>query len=492
MFKFFKRKQEKVPPKKQRGYDGASRGRLTSDWFPGSMSADMEINSSLTILRNRSRDMVRNNPYAVNAQRIVRNNVVGVGIGFQSQIKDDKGQLINDLNTEIEEKFRYWCRKQNCHTAGLLSLNEICQVIMNECFEAGEIIIRKVYKAFGDSYVPYALEVIEADRLAEQYSRPVDSSGRSVRMGVERDQWGRPTAYYFHRTHPGDLIFGGGISEMDLVRVPAKEIFHLYIMERFPQTRGIPWMHSAIRRLRDTGGYTEAEIVAARASANIAGFIRSEASDEAPEDKEGEVFQIKPGAFLHLAPGEDVTPFTPNRQTAAIEPFMRFMIREIAAGIGVSYESLSRDYSQSNYSSSRLSLLDDRVVWRILQGWLISNFLQRVFKDWMDMAVLSGELKLPNYEQDPRRYCQIRFRPPGWSWIDPTKEVQAYKEAVKAGFMTVGDVIAQTGQGSDFEDTMKARRSELDLMDSMNLSFDTNGTSRSEPPPVTTDGDKKE
>ena len=60
----------------------------------------------------------------------------------------------------------------------------------------------------------------------------------------------------------------------------------------------------------------------------------------------------------------------------------------------------------------------------------------------MDMAVLSGELKLPNYEQDPRRYCQIRFRPPGWSWIDPTKEVQAYKEAVKAGFMTTVPFLA--------------------------------------------------
>ena len=53
---------------------------------------------------------------------------------------------------------------------------------------------------------------------------------------------------------------------------------------------------------------------------------------------------------------------------------MRFMLREIAAGTGVSYESLSRDYSQSNYSSSRLALIDDRDLWRVFQTLVYSKF----------------------------------------------------------------------------------------------------------------------
>ena len=51
----------------------------------------------------------------------------------------------------------------------------------------------------------------------------------------------------------------------------------------------------------------------------------------------------------------------------------------LAAGCGPSYESLSRDYSQSNYSSSRLSLLDDRDLWRVLQQW----WLRRSTMCWM-------------------------------------------------------------------------------------------------------------
>lgn len=453
-----------------RGYDAARRGRLSSDWVTGSGSADSELYVSLSTMRDRSRDMIRNNPYAASAQRIVRNNVVGVGIGFQSQIKFPDGTLDDKLNTEIEGKFLEWSRKKNCHTAGILSLNEICNTILSQAFEAGEILIRKRFMAFGDSRIPFALEVIEADRLADRYNRQRDNNGHTIRMGVEVDQWGRPVAYFFLKGHPGD--YGLGIALTDLERVPANEVIHLYIAERFPQTRGVPWLHTAISRLRDMGGYTEAEVVAARSSACIAGFIHSE-SDDSPENKEGSVLQVKPGAFVHLAPGEDISAFNPNRPTNSLEPFMRFMIREVATGIGVSYESLSRDYSQSNYSSSRLSLLDDRITWRILQGWLVSNFLYEVYKDWLNMAVLCGEVRIRDFETDPQKYRQARFRPPGWSWIDPTKEVQAYKEAVKAGFMTLSDVIAQTGQGSDLEDLLKTRRAELDKQKELDLKFDT-------------------
>ena len=86
-----------------------------------------------------------------------------------------------------------------------------------------------------------------------------------------------------------------------------------------------------------------------------------------------------------------------------------------------------------------------------------------------------------------------RFRPPGWSWVDPTKEVNAMREAVKAGFMTVSDVIAQTGGGQDAEDVFKARRKELDLMDSLGLKFTTTDTkAEDESPPEKPDGEDPE
>ena len=66
----------------------------------------------------------------------------------------------------------------------------------------------------------------------------------------------------------------------------------------------------------------------------------------------------------------------------------------------------------------------------------------------------------------------------------PTKEVGAAKEAVKAGFCTVADVIAATNNGADLEDVLRARRQELDLMDELDLQFDTDPVEPPAPAPA--------
>jgi HK97 family phage prohead protease len=131
---------------------------------------------------------------------------------------------------------------------------------------------------------------------------------------------------------------------------------------------------------------------------------------------------------LRLAPGEKWETHSPNRPNTALDPFMRYMLREVAAGTGVSYESLSRDYSQSNYSSSRLALLDDRDLWKMLQQWFIRNFREPLHREWLQAAVLAGAMPgiaLAEYALDRAKFEAARFKPRGWSWVDPTKEVAA-------------------------------------------------------------------
>jgi lambda family phage portal protein len=147
----------------------------------------------------------------------------------------------------------------------------------------------------------------------------------------------------------------------------------------------------------------------------------------------------------------------------------------MAAGTGVSYESLSRDYSQSNYSSSRLALLDDRDLWRTFQLWWMRSFREELHEEWLQAAVLAGVVNIPleQYATNPEKFEAATFKARGWSWIDPTAEVAAYKEAVKAGFITVSEVIAQTGNGLDLEDVLDERERELNEMKGKGLDFDT-------------------
>ena len=147
------------------------------------------------------------------------------------------------------------------------------------------------------------------------------------------------------------------------------------------------------------------------------------------------------------------------------------MLRAVAAGLGVSFESISKNFSESNYSSSRLSLLEERDAYRVLQRYMIENFHQPIFEAWLDMAVLSGALSLPGYESNPDRYRASKWVPRSWEWVDPQKEVDAYKTAVRCGFKTLAQVIAE--QGGDLDDVLLMRQSELAMLDELNIVTDT-------------------
>lgn len=455
-------------------YNAAKQSRLTAGWGSLVTSADTELSTSLRMLRGRSRALIRDAAYAKRAKVIVVNNVVGAGIGMQAQVTTTRDSLNTRINDEIEAVWGQWSKADSCHTGGLLNFSGIERFAMGQVFEAGEIFLRKYYRKFGKSNIPFALEVIEPERVLDEF-QPSALAPNIVRMGIESDEFRRPVAYWIKRLHPGEMRFSA--TETDAIdRIPADQIIHLRIIDRWPQTRGEPWLHNVIRKLNDMDGYTEAEIIAARAAACYMGIIQKPGEYGNPSDTGGQEITLEAGLIEKLNPGEEFNFVNPNRPNSQLDPFMRFMLREVAAGVGVSYESLSRDYSQSNYSSSRLALIDDRDLWRVLQLWFIQNFRQIIHEEWLQTAILSGAIKKISVEEfanDPQRFLAVRFKPRGWTWIDPNKEVEAYKEAIKAGFMTTSKVISLTGGGDDIEDILKEREHELEMMHEKNLIFDT-------------------
>jgi lambda family phage portal protein len=489
-----------------RMYQSAKNTRLNASWSAPTTSADTELYTSLGTLRGRSRALVRDAAYAKRAKVVVVNNVIGAGMGMQGNVRTSDGKLLKAVNDGIEYAWCEWSRAENCHTGGAMHFNDLERAAMGQVFEAGECFLRLHRRPFGRSAVPLAIELIEAERIADDYSQPVGANGENqVRMGIEVDTFGRAVAYWVRNQHPSEIRYN--ISATDVMyRVPAADMIHLRIVDRWPQTRGEPWMHATARRLNDMDGYSEAEIVAARASAAYMAFIidpnGTTSVGDAPAEDGTRTITMEPGIVETLGPGEDIRFHDPSRPNTAIDPFLRYMLREVAAGVGVSYESLSRDYSQSNYSSSRLALLDDRDLWRTLQQWWIRSLREPLHRIWLEQAALAGAvagLTLEAYLNRTEKYAAVKFKPRGWNWVDPTKEVEAYKEAVLAGFTTVSDVIAQTGNGRDLEDVLQERRSELDMMEELDLEFDTEYVEPPEaapatpaPPSATAEGDSTE
>lgn len=463
-----------------RMYANAVPTRLNQGFPSFNTSADAELLTSLRNLRSRSRQLVRDAAFAKNARRIIQNNVIGTGIKLQALVQTTRGVLSTRVNDAIEAAWEKWCCADSCHTGGEVHFHDMERMAVGQVFETGEIFIRMHRSPFGKSTIPIALEIIEPERVVDGYAQPsaVHGAGSQIRMGVEVDAFRRPIAYWVRDLHPGDVRLD--VARTDRVeRVPAADMFHLRVIDRWPQTRGEPWLHAVAGKLGDMNGYSEAEIIAARGSANYLATIETpdESSSLAQAQPDGSYeFGLQPGTMMKLLAGEKLNFVSPNRPNSALDPFMRFMLREVASGVGVSYESLSRDYSQGNYSSTRLALLDDRDVWKTLQQWFVRSFRQRLHLEWMQAAILSRsipEIDLMQYALGAEKFNEAIFRPRGWSWVDPTKEVAAYKEAVKAGFTTVGSVIAQTSGGDDLEDVLRTRHDELAYMDELQLAFDT-------------------
>lgn len=454
-------------------YAGARITRLNADWFTRWSSADSEIKTSLRLLRDRSRQLVRDNPYARQAKRTTQINVIGSGVKMQAQVMQLRGKKRDDrINTLLETAWEQWCRKDSCDVAGKNSFYMMELLAAGALPESGEVLFRLHRQQFGRSKVPLALELLESDMLDENWQGSTQASGNQWRMGVEVNQWGRPVRYAFHKRHPGDFGFVNPREDNgERVFIPADEIVHLFIPERPNQSRGVPWFASVMDDLHQLEGYEQAAVVRARSAASLMGFVTSPEGEVQGDDVEFDqrVNEFEPGVFKYLAPGESITVPQLDAPDAQYEMFTRAKARRFASGFGCSFETISRDFSQTNYSSSRLSLLEDREHWRMVQQYLIENFHQRVFEAWLDAAVLSGAISLPDYELRPERYNQPRWQARGWSWVDPLKEVEAYKVAEEMGYLTKSQIIAQLG--GDLEENFQQIAREKDLAQQLNLNL---------------------
>ncbi len=466
--KAFRRKMYRMANKLVLGksYRGAEKNRLRQDWLPGGNSPDEDILSELPDLRERSRDLNRNDGVAAGITSTMVTNVVGTGIKPQSRI--DKENLGIDDATAIQ----FQKRAERCwekwvpyaDSAERMDFYEIQQLIDRQILENGEVIILPLM--LKEKYRPYslALEVIESDRLVT----PSDKrSEKSIRSGVKIGARGQPVSYFIQKTHPGDSTLKLRTPNSDkCIEIPARNeygrpnVIHLYWIQRPGQTRGVPFFAPILTYFKDLADYLEAELVAARIAACFSLFIESEDAANMALNRSTEttsantrIEDLEPGMVEYLNPGEKISSFSPERPGASFEPFVDKMLRMIGAALGLPYELVSKDFSKTNYSSARAALLEARRYFRVRQEWISRKLCQPVWDMVIEEAYLRKELDAPNFYTQKQDWCRTRWITPGWAWIDPLKEVKAAQEAVDNNLSSLADEAA--AQGKDWEEIME-------------------------------------
>lgn len=431
-------------------YHAADTSRLMSGWSTASISSDEKILRTRSQLVGRSRDQVEKNDYAKAFIASCRANVVGPnGFVLQSQVEDEAG-ADTVARAAIERAWSDWARAGNCDVTGSLSWLDLQSVFISTIARDGEFLARRVRTVDAGPH-RYALQVLDPMLLDEQLNRDL-ANGHKIRLGVEVNPWGRPVAYWIRSPRYTDTThaFEGRPYE----RYDASEILHVYLAEEPGQIRGLPWLSTALWRLRMLGAYEEAALVAARIGASKMGYFKTPtgegyAGDDV--DSDGAIIEdAAPGEFGQIAEGTELVSWDPTYPSNEFAPFNKAILRGISAGVNVSYHTLSKDLEGVNFSSIRAGLIEERDAWRFLQAWAVEHFARVVFEDWLPMALISGRITSPRGRPMPpdrlEKFRPAYFQTRGWDWVDPDKDGKAKVREIEQGIRSRTETIRERGR----------------------------------------------
>ena len=446
---------EQVVTGPRNAFEGASRGRRTEGWRTPGSSANAETRDQLYMLRNRCRDLVRNNSYAARAVAVIATNTVGAGIilrieGGSEAKRKRAAKLVTD-----------WLDTTLCDADGRNNFYGLEALVMRTVAEAGEALIRRRWRRPTDGLpIPMQLQVLEPDFLDSSKDGPL-GNGNTCYQGVELDALGRRVAYWLFDDHPGDLTRMRSLTSR---RVSAADVIHVFRQDRPGQVRGVPWGAPVIIRMRDFADYEDAQILRQKIAACFAVFVHDdEGGDTGPVGAAAPPLEeIGPGIVEHLPPGRDVRFATPPGVDGYAD-FSRFTLAAVAVGYGITYEALTGDLGNVNFSSGRMGWLE---MARNIEAWqwnmLIPLMCGGVWAWMMEASAIAG-LGLEG--------ISASWTPPRREMIDPVKETEAARDGVRAGIFTQSELIRR--QGYDPETVFQERAAELKRMRELGITFDT-------------------
>jgi lambda family phage portal protein len=472
-----------------------------SGWMPPLQSADTAWLRDKNISNARIRDMQRNEGWITSG--IDRQVDMIVGGVFRLNAKPDAEALgitpkqAHQLGRSIQSAFRSWAEdpvfrndaERYSPFAGQMGL-----MAREFCGMGESVAINRWLDRPGWGFRT-AVQVVEADRLSNPNGIP-DSD--RVRAGVEKDSDGAPIAYHFRRRHPGDLLGHGGesfrwdrVERWDRVgNWDRPKVLHVFDRREPGQTRGVSKLVAILSKMRMLSRYSESEVRTAAINATIVGSLYTQLGAEYAADRLGSDGMagndwnsfnsqradfyanrnvLDEARFLTLFPTDRLDLNTQPRQTAGYPAFQRAFLQAFAAAIGISYEQLSMDWSQTNYSSARAALNE---VWRGVMRlrqiliWGVANpIFAAVLEDALDADMIEVPKGCADFYDAPAAWLRCEWIGPGRGFIDPVKEAQASGMRQDSMISTLEKEAAE--QGGDWEliiEQLAAERAEMERL----------------------------
>jgi lambda family phage portal protein len=414
-----------------RAYEGASQ---KDGWRPrrSGASANADHLADGASLRARARALVQNVPYISRGLESLVSNTIGTGITPRS---------LSSNATAVDKLWSEWAKV--CDADGKQDIYGLQANAYRAMEQDGEVLIRLRARRPEDGLpVPLQLQVLEIDWLDS--SRMGSNGSNTILNGIEYDPLGKIVFYWLWDQHPGELV-PGRRGKSTSYPVPAERIIHLFVPQRPGQGRGFTRLAPVIARVRDVQLYEDAELqrknletrLSVLASGDVTAMSMTESEAQTTVRSTGELGTLASGGITQVPTGTNLTVVEPKAAGGYVD-YVKYQLHLIASGMGVTYEMMTGDVREVNFSSARVSMLEFRRNAEQMQ-WLtlIPRLCEPIWRAFVDAASMAGFMKAKDYGVD--------WSTPKWSYVDPEKEVKAELAAVSGGFSSISEVLRRQG-----------------------------------------------
>jgi len=463
-------------------------------WQPSQGHVDQVILPNKQLADARTRDLLTNDAFVASAAQIHRDGIVGhqyvLNAEPEYELLGFTKEWSEAFQKEVEAKFNIWADsvEDGPDVASRMNLTGLLRMALTSYLGTGEILgVAEYVDRAGRSYKT-GVQMVDTDRLrtpAKYMGTTSTKDGLNRRTpvvgGVRRDRYGNPLGYYIHDQKLGEFYFLGPDNNYKYVKKMKPwgriQAFHIIEQLRPDQTRGVSELVSALKQVKVLSKFRDVTLQNAITGAMFAATIESDLPAEAVYDQLGgqgvspESVNRYAAGYLKavgkysssgtglkldgvripvLYPGTKLSMNPVGTPGAIGQEFEHSLLRYLASSVGLSYEVLSRDYTNTNYSSTRAAMLE---VWRYFSArkkLITDRIANIVYRLWLEEAIVTGEIKveIPNiYEGQNFNYLtKATWIGASKGQIDTLKETQAAIMRMKFGLTSQRQEAAQFGQ----------------------------------------------
>lgn len=445
-------------------------------WRPALRDASQDVQAAWVNAAARAIDAIHNSGWI--AGGVEQAIAMTIGSGLQLNAKPDTEILgwTHDAASQwargVERRWREWASQPvECDLVGRMTMGQMMAAALRSWFATGEIVAQlpSYRRPFATTKTKVLL--LPSSRLTQDNEPPF------MVQGVRMDWTGFPVAYRFRMNDRAGYERDFNIFARDGVGRP--QVVHVFD-GMAGQVRGITPLANVLRVVRQFDQLSDATLTAALIQAIFAATVQSEApTDQVLNALQDDVEQGvgggslagylaaksewydatkidlgRAGKIAHLFPGEKLTFHGSEHPNATYDAFARFLLREIARGIGVTFEQLTGDYTGATYSSVRMGTSE---VWQIVQYRrknIGGRFMQPVYEAWLEEEIDAGRVAFPGGLEgflDVRPAAtRAEWRGPAKPQADDLKFAKAAEVLMKVGGMSLEMLCADLG--IDWED----------------------------------------